>query len=204
MFADIFALSDFLPAKFHNWQQIAAFYSAVLRIRDVYPGSEFFPSLICIKEFQYFTPKNRFFKLSEIWSRLFIPDPDPQHCYSAHPGGSGCSGGPGRRLSRGGGRAAPYGAGPRRRRLSGNSNSRRGIGRPPFPRPLGWRGLKQQQRKKINIMNKFGHGENNQEIYENFLKTFFSHCFVWFSWKDVNLLAGKMAVKNNMYKKDFL
>jgi hypothetical protein len=30
---------------------------AVLRIRDVYPGSEFFPSLVRI-EFKYFNPKN--------------------------------------------------------------------------------------------------------------------------------------------------
>jgi hypothetical protein len=34
----------------------------VLRIRDVYPGSEFFPSRIRIKEFKH---------------RIGIPDPDP-------------------------------------------------------------------------------------------------------------------------------
>jgi hypothetical protein len=65
----------------------------VLRIRGVYPGSEifsipdpnffhpgseFFPSRtrIHIKEFKYFNPK-KIFKVSEIWSRLFIPDLDP-------------------------------------------------------------------------------------------------------------------------------
>jgi hypothetical protein len=35
------------------------------RIRDVYPGSEFFPSWIRIKKFKYFNPKNAS-KLSEI------------------------------------------------------------------------------------------------------------------------------------------
>ncbi len=46
---------------------------SVLRIRDVYPESEFFPSRIRMKEFMYYNPK----KLSEIWSGLFIPDPCP-------------------------------------------------------------------------------------------------------------------------------
>jgi hypothetical protein len=32
----------------------------MLRIRDVYPGSEFFPSRIRIKEFKYFYPKKWF------------------------------------------------------------------------------------------------------------------------------------------------
>ncbi len=41
-----------------------------------HPGSEFFPSRIHIKEFKYFNPK-LFFKLSEIWSGLFIADLDP-------------------------------------------------------------------------------------------------------------------------------
>ncbi len=50
-------------------------YQPVLRIWDVYPGSEFFPSRIRIKKFKYFNPKNCF------------PDPgvnkapDPHHCY---------------------------------------------------------------------------------------------------------------------------
>jgi hypothetical protein len=48
---------------------------AVLRTRDVYPGSELFPSRIRINEFKYFSP----FKLSEISSGLFIPDPDPDY-----------------------------------------------------------------------------------------------------------------------------
>ncbi len=91
--------------------------TAVLRIRDVYPGSEFFhpgsgirifPSRIFIfpsgsriqifsipdpgiriKEQKYLTQKI-LSKLSEIWSGLVIPDPDPdflpipdpQHCQS--------------------------------------------------------------------------------------------------------------------------
>ena len=47
----------------------------VLRIRDVYPGSEFFLSRIPSKEFIYFHPKN-VSKLSEIWlGCLSIPDP---------------------------------------------------------------------------------------------------------------------------------
>ncbi len=50
----------------------------VLRIRDVYPGSEFFPSRTCIKEFKYFDTKI-VSKLSEILSGLSIPDPYPQH-----------------------------------------------------------------------------------------------------------------------------
>jgi hypothetical protein len=49
-----------------------ATFTSVLRIRDVYPGSDFFPSLIPypnffhpgsrihIKEFEYFNPKNSF------------------------------------------------------------------------------------------------------------------------------------------------
>ncbi len=60
---------------------------AVLRIRDVYPVSRilfFYPSRIRIffhpvsasKIFKYFNP-NIVSKLSEIWSGLFIPDPDP-------------------------------------------------------------------------------------------------------------------------------
>ncbi len=41
-----------------------------------HPGSEFFPPRIRVKEFKYSNPKI-VSKLSEIWSRLFIPDPDP-------------------------------------------------------------------------------------------------------------------------------
>ncbi len=54
------------------------------RIRDAYPGSDFFPSRIRSfsipdphKEFQYFNPKKIVSKLQEIWSGLFIPDPYP-------------------------------------------------------------------------------------------------------------------------------
>ncbi len=47
-------------------------FFSVLQIRDVYPGSR-----ICIKEFKYFNPKKFVSKLSEIWSGLFIPEPDP-------------------------------------------------------------------------------------------------------------------------------
>ncbi len=57
----------------------------VLRIRNVYPVSGFFPSRIPsqkdsririrIKEFKYFNPKI-VSKLSEIWSKIFIPDPN--------------------------------------------------------------------------------------------------------------------------------
>jgi hypothetical protein len=41
---------------------IKRIYSLItaLRIRDVYPGSEFFPSRIHIKEFKYFNPKKWF------------------------------------------------------------------------------------------------------------------------------------------------
>ncbi len=35
-----------------------SFYFSVLRIRDVYPGSELFPSRTRVKEFKYFNPKN--------------------------------------------------------------------------------------------------------------------------------------------------
>ncbi len=51
----------------------------VLRIRDVYPGSEFFPSWIPIKEFKYFDLKNWFLsprKYDPGCSSL-ISDPDP-------------------------------------------------------------------------------------------------------------------------------
>ncbi len=73
---------------------------AMLRIRDVIPkpgskffhtGSEFFPSRIRIKEFKYFKPKI-VTKLSEIWSRLFIPDPDPGFLPILDPGSRGKKG----------------------------------------------------------------------------------------------------------------
>ncbi len=62
---------------------------AVLRIPDVYsrsriqifsiPDQEFFypGSRICIKEFSSILTQKMVSKLSEIWSGLFIPDPDP-------------------------------------------------------------------------------------------------------------------------------
>ncbi len=53
----------------------------VLRIRDVYPGSrnrDFESQIwIRIKEFKYFLTQKIVFKLSEIWSGMFIADPDP-------------------------------------------------------------------------------------------------------------------------------
>ncbi len=39
-----------------------------------------------IKEFKYFSPQNIVSKLSEIWSRLFIPDPDPDFLPISDPG----------------------------------------------------------------------------------------------------------------------
>jgi hypothetical protein len=58
-----------------------------LRIRDVYPGSDFF--LIRIKEFKYFNPKNLFLSSRkydpsfssriQVSKRDWILDPDPQH-----------------------------------------------------------------------------------------------------------------------------
>jgi hypothetical protein len=63
--------------------------AAVLRKRDVYPGSDFFPSLIQIfppsrihiKEFKYFNPKTCFVSSRKYdpgcSSRIQIPDSDP-------------------------------------------------------------------------------------------------------------------------------
>jgi hypothetical protein len=48
-----------------NLQEKLVSEKAALRIRDVYPGSEFFPSRIRIKEFKYFNPK-MFAKFSEV------------------------------------------------------------------------------------------------------------------------------------------
>ncbi len=54
----------------------------VLRIRDVYPGSEFFPSRIRIKEFKYFNPNKWFLALGNKTrvvnpGSVFLPIPDP-------------------------------------------------------------------------------------------------------------------------------
>ncbi len=77
-------------------------HSVVLRIRDDYPGSEFFPSRILVKEFKYFNPKKWLLSSrkydpscsSRIRILTFypfriqgskghrIPDPDPQHWHS--------------------------------------------------------------------------------------------------------------------------
>ncbi len=63
---------------------------SVVRIRDVYPGSELFPSgsRIRIKEFEYFNPKKWFLS-----SRKYdpgcssrIPDPDPDFLPILDPG----------------------------------------------------------------------------------------------------------------------
>ncbi len=56
-----------------------------------HPESEFFPSLICIKEFKYFNPK-MVSKLQEIWSRFFNPDPDPDFLPISDPGSRGQKG----------------------------------------------------------------------------------------------------------------
>jgi hypothetical protein len=67
-------------------------------------GSDFFPyripdqnffhpgSRIHRKEFKYFNPKKMFFMLSEIWSWLFIPDPDPDFLPIPDPGSRGQKG----------------------------------------------------------------------------------------------------------------
>jgi hypothetical protein len=60
---------------------------ALLRIRDVYPGSEFFPSRIRIKEFKCFNPKKWFLSSQKyILYGLFIPDPDPDFLPIPDPG----------------------------------------------------------------------------------------------------------------------
>ncbi len=66
------------------------FILPLLRIQDVYPGYEFFPSRIRIKVFKYLIQKIVSIYLSEICYVLFIPDPGvkkhripdsvPQHC----------------------------------------------------------------------------------------------------------------------------
>jgi hypothetical protein len=57
----------------------------VLRIRDFYPGSEFFPSWIRIKEFKYFNPKNGF-QARENMIRVVHTDPDPDFLPFPDPG----------------------------------------------------------------------------------------------------------------------
>jgi hypothetical protein len=54
-----------------------------------YPGSDFFPSRIRIKEFIILT-QTIFSNLSEIWSGSFIPDPD--FFFIPHPGYKGPKG----------------------------------------------------------------------------------------------------------------
>ncbi len=61
---------------------------AVLRIRDVYPGSDFFPSRKPDPHKKMLKKKKIISKLSEIWSGLFIPDPDSRSgsWFFTHPG----------------------------------------------------------------------------------------------------------------------
>jgi hypothetical protein len=60
---------------------------AVLRIRDVYPGSDFFPSQIRIKEFKPKKPKKWFLS-----SRKYDPDPDADFLPIPDPGSRGQKG----------------------------------------------------------------------------------------------------------------
>ncbi len=69
---------------------------ALLRIRDVYPGSQIPDSNFCqpgyligIEEFKYFNPQIVSL-LSEIWSGSFIPASDPD--FFTHPGSRGQKG----------------------------------------------------------------------------------------------------------------
>ncbi len=67
----------------------------MLRIRTVYPGSEFFPSRTPDphkRNWSNLTPQKIVSKLSEIWSRLFIPDPDPDFLPNPDPGPRGQKG----------------------------------------------------------------------------------------------------------------
>ncbi len=63
----------------------------ILRIRDVYPGSRI--RIVSIPDplqrIQVFQPIKLFFMLSEIWSGLFIPDPDPDFLPIPDPGSRG-------------------------------------------------------------------------------------------------------------------
>jgi hypothetical protein len=62
----------------------------VLRIRDVYPGSGFFPFRIRIKEFKYFNPKKLFLRSRkndpDCSSLMRIPDTDPDFLPIPEPG----------------------------------------------------------------------------------------------------------------------
>ncbi len=78
----------------HLIHQVYTYQDPVLRIWDVYPGSEFFLSRIRNKEFKYFNPKKMVSKPSEIWSGLFIPDPDPDFLTIPDPGSWGVKKGP--------------------------------------------------------------------------------------------------------------
>ena len=80
--------------------QIQPFILAVLRIRDVYPESEFFPSRIQVKKIpgsrSASASKNLCIltqkivsKLSEIWSKIFIPDTDLYFFSIPDPGSKG-------------------------------------------------------------------------------------------------------------------
>jgi hypothetical protein len=72
--------------SFREWS--AACSTPVLGIQNVFPGSEFFPSRIRIKEFKFLT-QQIVSKLLEIWSGLFImfiPDPDPDFLLIPDPG----------------------------------------------------------------------------------------------------------------------
>ncbi len=60
-------------------------YRATLRIRDVYPGSEFLPSRIQDPHQRILTQK-KISKLSEIWSGLFILNPNPDFLPIPDPG----------------------------------------------------------------------------------------------------------------------
>ncbi len=75
-----------ITKDFLSYWRHSKHYDQWLRIRDVYPGSKFFPPRIRIfssphpgsasKNLSILTQK-MVSKFSEIWSWLFIPDPDP-------------------------------------------------------------------------------------------------------------------------------
>ncbi len=62
-----------------------------MRTRDVYPGFEFFPSRTRIKNLSILAQK-MVSKLLEIWSGLFISDPDPDFLPIPDPGYKGQKG----------------------------------------------------------------------------------------------------------------
>jgi hypothetical protein len=92
-------------------------FFSVLRIRDVYPGSQVrlfsMPDPTClhpgsrilIKEFQYFNPKKMVSKLLKIWSGLFIPDLDADFLLIPDPRSRGQKGTQSRILDPGSGSA---------------------------------------------------------------------------------------------------